>query len=187
MAEKPGKPPFPMIREAVASFASKAQLRDAVSRLLAANFKPTDLSVLATHDSLEVAGDVPAYGGTPGSSLLAGLTDEVSFLAPLTVAGIVLLSGGPVAAAIAALVGAGVGTAAIKEVLDYYAANRHSAEFAQALKSGGVLLWVRVDDPALEAPAVRILEEAGGRSAHIHARPAKTGPTEPDKDATAAT
>jgi hypothetical protein len=181
MAEKP---PFPVIREAVASFATKAELRDAVTRVMAANFKPTDLSLLATHDSLEVAGDVPAYRGTPGSSLLAGLTDEVSFLAPLTVAGIVLLTGGPVAAAIAALVGAGVGTAAIKEMLDYYTANRHSAEFARALEKGAVLLWVRVDDPALEATAVRLLEEAGGRNAHIHARPAKTGA--PGKDAPAA-
>jgi hypothetical protein len=184
MAEKPAKPPFPMIREAVASFASRAELRDAVSRLLAASFTPADISVLATHDSLEVAGDIQGYRGTPGSALLAGLTDEVSFLAPLTVAGIVLLSGGPVAAAIAALVGAGVGTAAIKELLDYYTANRHSAEFARAVAAGAVLLWVRVDDPALEAPAVRLLEEAGGRNAHIHARPAKAG-TAPEKDSPA--
>jgi len=185
MVEKPPKPPFPMIREAVASFATKAELRDAVTRLLAANFKPMDLSVLATHDSLEIAGDVPSYRGTPGSSLLAGPTDEVSFLGPLTVAGIVLLSGGPVAVAIAALVGAGVGTAAVKEMLDYYTANRHSAEFARALEAGAVLLWVRADDPALEAPAVRLLEEAGGRNAHIHARPAKAG-TAPDEDVPAA-
>jgi hypothetical protein len=185
MADKPEKPPFPMIREAVASFATKAELRDAVSRLIAANFKPADLSVLATHDSLEVAGEVPGYRGSPGSSLLSGLTDEVSFLAPLTVAGIVLLSGGPVAAAIAALVGAGLGTAAIKEILDYHTANRHSAEFVRALEAGAVLLWVRVDDPALEATAVRILEEAGGRNAHIHARPAKIGLSASDKDAPA--
>ena len=176
MADKPPKPPFPMIREAVASFTTRAQLRDAVSRLLAADFSPTDISVLATHDSLEVAGDVPPYRGTPGSSLLAGLTDEVSFLAPLTVAGIVLLTGGPVAVAIAALVGAGVGTAAIRELLDYYTANRHTTEFARALEAGAVLLWVRVDDPALEASAARIFEEAGGLNVHIHARPAKAGP-----------
>jgi hypothetical protein len=180
MAAQTPKPPFPMIREAVASFATKAQFRDAASRLLAAGFKPTDLSVLGTHDSLEVAGEVPGYRGTPGSSLLAGLTDEVGFLAPLTVAGIVLLTGGPVAVAIAALVGAGVGTAAIKELLDYYTANRHSGEFARALEQGAVLLWVRVDDPALEAPAVRLLEEAGGKNAHVHARPAKPGGADRD-------
>src|SRR5260221_4107614 len=50
------EPRFPVIREAVAAFAGKTELRDAVTRLLASGFKPADLSVLATHDSLEVAG-----------------------------------------------------------------------------------------------------------------------------------
>ncbi|HKW54709.1 MAG TPA: hypothetical protein VJO12_13535 [Stellaceae bacterium] len=164
---------FPVIREAVAAFPGKAELRDAVTRLLAHGFKPVDLSVLATHDSLEVAGDVPGYRGRPGGTLLSGLTDEVNFLGPLTVAGIVLLSGGPVAAAIGALVAAGLGGAAVKELLDRYTANQHSAEFAAALQSGAVLLWARVDDPELEASAIRLLEEAGGRHAHMHARAAK--------------
>jgi len=170
MAETPEKPPFPVIREAVASFADKAALRRAVAALLGAGFKPADLSVLASHDSLEVAGEVPGYPGKPGASLLAGLTDEVAFLAPLTVAGIVLLSTGPVGAAIAALVAAGLGGAALKEVFDRVAANEHSAEFAAALEAGEVLLWVRVDDPVLEAAAARLLAEAGGRHTHVNAR-----------------
>ncbi|HEX7969750.1 MAG TPA: hypothetical protein VF502_16120 [Stellaceae bacterium] len=172
MPAEPQKPPFPVIREAVAAFADKAAFRRAVGRLLGAGFKPADLSVLATHDSLEVAGDVPGYRGTPGSTLLAGLTDEVNFIGPLTIAGIVLLSGGPVAAAIGGMVAAGLGGAAVKEVIDRYAANRHSAEFAAALRGGAVLLWVRVDDPELEATAVRLLEETGGRHVHMHGRSA---------------
>lgn len=170
MAETPDKPPFPVIREAVASFADKAALRRAVAALLQAGFKPADLSVLASHDLLEVAGEVPGYPGKPGASLFAGLTDEVGYLAPLTVAGIVLLSTGPVGAAIAALVAAGLGGAALKEVVDRIAANEHSAYFTAALKAGDVLLWVRVDDAALEAAAARLLAEAGGRYVHVNAR-----------------
>jgi hypothetical protein len=158
--------PLTVTREAVASFAAPDQFRDAVRRLLAAGFTSSDLSVLATHDSLEVAG----YPAKPGGNLLAGLTDEVNFLAPLTLAGFVLVSGGAVAAALAALVGAGLGGAAIKEVLDRYTANRHSAEFAAALQAGAVLLWVRCADTALEAAAARLLDEAGGRNVHINAR-----------------
>lgn len=173
MATDPQDPRFPVIREAVAAFPDKAQFRQAVGRLLASGFKPVDLSVLATHDSLEVAGDVPGYRGTPGASLLAGLTDEVNFIAPLTITGFVLVSGGAVAVALGALVAAGLGGAALKELLDRYTANRHSAEFAAALQSGAVLLWARVDDPELEASAVRLLEEAGGRHAHMHARTVK--------------
>ncbi len=82
----------------------------------------------------------------------------MNFLGPLTVAGIVLLSGGPIAAALAALVGAGLGGAAIKEVLDRYTANRHSAAFAAALEAGAVLLWVRVGRPRAR----------GGRHPHPH-------------------
>ena len=162
--------PLAVTREAVAAFATKTQFRAAVKALLDAGFKPTDLSVLATHQSLEIAGDVPGYAGAPGAALTAGLTDEVTFLAPLTVAGFALLSGGPVAAALATLVAAGLGGAAISEVLDRYAANRHSRDFADALGKGAVLLWVRVEDSGLEPTAVRLLQEAGGKNAHIHAR-----------------
>ena len=170
MAELSDKQPLQVAREAVAAFATKDQLRRAVALLLGAGFRPTDLSVLASHDSLEVAGDVPGYKGGPGSNLLAGLTDEVSFIEPLTVAGFSLLSGGPVAMALAALVGAGLGGAAIKEALERYIANQHSAAFAAALAAGAVLLWARVGDPALEPTAVRLMTEAGGRDAHMHAR-----------------
>jgi len=170
MAETAQKPPFPVIREAVAAFADRDSLRAAVAALLEAEFKPTDLSVLATHESLELAGEVPAYPGKPKETLLAGLTDEASFLMPLTIAGITFLSGGPVAAVLAALAAAGLGGVALKEVLDRVIANHHSAAVAQAIRAGSLLLWVRVDDPELEAPAVRLLEEAGGRNAHINAR-----------------
>jgi hypothetical protein len=158
--------PLTVVREAVASFATRDQFRDAVRRLLAAGFAPSDLSVLASHDAIEVAG----FPAGPGSNLLAGLTDEVNFLAPLTLAGFVLVSGGPVAVALAALVGAGLGGAAIKEVLDRYTANRHSADFTAALKAGAVLLWVRCADSDLETRAVRLLEEAGGQNVHVYGR-----------------
>jgi hypothetical protein len=169
MAKTPDKP-VPVIREAVAAFADKPSLRRAAAALLAAGFKPTDLSLLASHDSLEVAGDLPGYPGQPGQSLLAGLTDEVALLSPLTVAGIVLLSGGPVAVALGALVATGLGGVALKEVLDRFTANEHSEEFADALEAGAVLLWVRIDDPAREATALRLLQEAGGEDAHVNAR-----------------
>jgi hypothetical protein len=163
---------FPIVREAVASFADEAHFRRAVAELLAAGFAPTDLSVLASHDSLDVAGSLAGYPPEPHPWMPAALADEVKWIGPLTVAGIILLSGGEIAAGIAAVVGAGLGGAALKEVLDRYSASRHSAEFAAALKAGAVLLWVRCEDSARELRATRILEEAGGRYVHIHGRPA---------------
>ena len=159
---------FPIIREAVASFSDRAHFHRAVSNLLAAGFAPSDLSVLASHDSLAAAGEP---GGGEGAIVPASVSDEIKYIGPLTVAGIVVLSGGPIAAVVAALVAAGLGGAALKELFDDYTAPRHSANFKAALKTGAALLWVRCEDPDRELTATRILEEAGGNHVHIHGRP----------------
>lgn len=161
---------FPVIREAVASFRDRGHFHAAVSNLVAAGFAASDLSVLASHDPLATAGE-PA--GAPGW-LPAALSGEVSYLEPLTAAGVVLLSGGPVAAVLAALVGAGLGGAALKQLFDDYTAPPHRENFRAALAAGDVLLWVCCPDPDRELAATRILEEAGGRHVHIHGRPANT-------------
>jgi len=157
---------FPVIREAVASFPDRAHFRQAVSALLAAGFAPEDLSVLASHQPLAAAEE------KTGGLIAAGLSDELKYIGPLTVAGIILISGGPIAATVAALVGAGLGGAALKELFDDWAAAPHRAEFQAALQAGAALLWVRCADPELELRALRILEEAGGRHVHVHGRPA---------------
>jgi hypothetical protein len=158
---------FPVIREAVASFPDREHFRNAVAALLAAGFERTDLSVLASHDSLAVA-ESTSDSGT--GILRAGLSDEIKYIAPLTVAGIIVLSGGPIAIALAALVGAGLGGAALKELFDDYTAVHHSEDFAAALKAGAALLWVRCGDSDRERAATRILEEAGGQQVHVHGR-----------------
>lgn len=153
---------FPVVREAVASLPSKAALDRAIAALEGHGFERSDMSVLGSHSSLEAA------AGNPDAQ--AGLTEELKYIAPLTIAGIVLLSGGPIAASIAAVLAAGLGGAALKEVLDGFTTGGRGREFAAALEAGAVLLWVRVPDPELEPMAVRILEEAGGRWVHMHAR-----------------
>jgi hypothetical protein len=86
------------------------------------------------------------------------------------VAGIIVLSGGPIAAAIAALVGAGLGGAALTELFNEYTAARHTEEFAAALKAGAAVLWVRCEDSDRELTATRILTEAGGHNVHVNGR-----------------
>ena len=166
MTEVPAS--FPVIREAVASFPDRGHFHGAVSKLLAAGFAQSDLSVLASHDSLAAAGEPESR---EPAILPAELSDEIKYIGPLTVAGIVVLSGGPIAVAIAALVGAGLGGVALKELFDDYTAPRHSADFRAALEAGAALLWVRCEDPDRELTATRVLEEAGGRNVHIHGRP----------------
>ena len=158
---------FPIVREAVGSFPDREHFRNAVAALLAAGFDRSELSVLASHDSLAVAEE---DAGSSKGNLAAGLTEEIKYVAPLTVAGIIVLSGGPIAFAVATVVGAGLGGAALKELFDDYTAAHHSEDFAAALKSGAALLWVRCGDPDRELVATRILEEAGGRHVHVHGR-----------------
>lgn len=158
--------PFPVIREAVASFPDREHFRNAVSALLAAGFEPSELSVLASHEALSAAEE------RPGDWIAAGLSEEIKYIAPLTIAGIILISGGPIAATVAALVGAGLGGAALKELFDDYTAAPHREAFAAALNAGAALLWVRCADKEIELRALRILEESGGRHVHIHGRPA---------------
>jgi hypothetical protein len=164
--------PLPVVREAVASFPDRAHFHRAVTNLLAAGFAPTDLSVLASHDSLAAAGEP---SGTKPSLLPAGLSDEINYIGPLTLAGFIILSGGPIAIALATLVGAGLGGAALKELFDDFTAPRHSEDFQAALQAGAALLWVRCDDPEREAIATRILEEAGGQYVHVHIRALDAG------------
>jgi hypothetical protein len=114
-----GSPSFPIVREAVASFPDRDHFHHAVSSLLAAGFESSDLSVLASHDSLAAAGEP---GEAAPKLVPAGVSDEIKYIAPLTVAGIILLSGGPIAATVAALVAAGLGGAALKELFDDYTA-----------------------------------------------------------------
>jgi hypothetical protein len=157
-------PKFPVIREAVASFPDRTHFRCAVAALLAGGFDRSDISVLASHEPLDAADEKSA------SLVAAGLTDEVNYIGPLTIAGIILLSGGPIAATLGAIVAAGLGGAALKEVFDRWTAAPHREDFEAALKAGAALLWVRCADPELELHATRILEEAGGRHVHVHAR-----------------
>jgi hypothetical protein len=170
MTEDPASPP--VVCEATGSFADRRHFHEAVSQLIAAGFAPSDLSVLASHDSLAIAGEP---NGGLGGVLPAALSGEIKYLGPLTVAGIVLLSGGPIAAAVAGLVGAGLGGAALKELFDDYAAPPHRDNFRAALAAGDVLLWVRCEDQDRERAAIRILAASGGRHVHLHGRPAQAG------------
>jgi len=161
---------FPIIREAVASFPDREHFRNAVRAVLAGGFAVSDLSVLASHEALSAADE------SAGDLIAAGLSDEIKYIAPLTIAGILLIPGRPIAATVAALVGAGLGGAALKELFDDYAAAPHRNEFAAALEAGAALLWVRCADAELELRASRLLEEAGGQHVHIHGRPEREAP-----------
>ena len=159
---------FPAGREVevVGRFAERHSFTAAVESLFAAGFAREDLSVLDTHESLSAS-------GTPGEAWqesLAGLVGEINYVGPLTAAGLIAIATGPVGAAIAGVLAAGLGTAAVVEVLDKVRATPHTEAFARALESGAILLWVRVSDEAAAVRAEGLFADAGAADVHRHLR-----------------
>ena len=153
-------------REVVGLYSRRDQLETAVAALVAAGFDRTDLSVLASHDSLAVA------GGAERSwrDLLVALLGDIKYEGPLVAAGLIALAAGPMGAVVAGLVAAGVGGVAAKEVFDEIASRPHSADFARALAAGSVILWVAVADDDRERIAGQVLARTGATNVHTHER-----------------
>lgn len=158
-----------IVREVVALFETRAAFDRAVDSLLAAGFERDDLSVLASHTSLEAADKRPP---APRDDALTGLVGELKYAFPLTTAGLLAIVGGPIAAPLAALVAAGLSGVAIKDYLDELTSHPNTDDFSRALEAGGVILWVSVGDAAREAEATRILEQTGGQNVHLSEREA---------------
>jgi len=86
--------------EIVGLFAKKDELEKAVADLLAAGFERSDLSLLSSHDSLEIL----ERGGSTWQNTVAALVGEYKILGPLATSGGILLAGGPVAGAFAGVI-----------------------------------------------------------------------------------
>ncbi|PWC54166.1 hypothetical protein [Azospirillum sp. TSO22-1] len=155
------------VREVVALFETREAFDRAVASLLAAGFAREDLSVLASHTSLEAAERRPS---TPRDEALTGLVGELKYAFPLTTAGLIAIVGGPITASVAALVAAGLSGIAIKDYLDELTSHPETDEFARALEAGGVILWVRVDNPNAELDATAVLMREGGKNVHLVTR-----------------
>ncbi len=154
-------------REVVGTFSDREHFQAAIDALLKAGFSRTDLSVLSSHESIDTA---TAQPGKSWRDVLIALVGELKYEGPLVAAGLIALAAGPVGAAIAGLVAAGVGGAAAKELLDEVSALPDSEAFAKALAAGSVILWVSADDAAAEAKAKAILHEQAAQNIHVFER-----------------
>lgn len=162
-------------REVVGLFADRDSLEQAIKDLRAAGFDRTDLSLLTSHEAIDVGrGD----GELSLRERLLPLLTEWRYEVPLVGAGLIALASGPTGAAIAALVGAGVGIAAVRDLVEEVTSLPDTEEFARELAAGSVALWADVTaDPAGREPKAReILERHGASNVHLHVGPARTEP-----------
>ncbi len=151
-------------REVVGILTNRDDFEAAVNALLEAGAERSDLSVLSSHESLAVAGK-PAK---PWKDALTALVGEIKYEGPLVASGAILLAGGATAAAIAGIIGAAVGGAALKEVLEEVSASPHTESFARSVDAGSVILWVRVDDKSAETRAISMLEQNNAVNVHLY-------------------
>lgn len=156
--------PAATAREVVGLFAERTSFENAIKGLINAGFERSDLSLLSSHESLEAAGEP----GKPLHDVLRALVGELKFEAPLVASGAIFLAGGPVAASVAALIGAATGVVAVKEVIEGVTSTPHTEDFARSLEAGSVILWVRASTPEREDAASRVLTDNGASNVHVH-------------------
>ncbi len=154
------------VTEVVGRFADRESFRQAVEDLRNAGFEASDLSVLDGHVALSASEDEKAAWG----QTLTGLLGEIHYIGPLTAAGLIAIASGPVGAAVAGLLAAGVTGAALKEAFDEIKATPHTEAFAKAVENGALLLWVRAEDEALQTTAKGVLTRHGAADVHLHQR-----------------
>jgi hypothetical protein len=155
-------------REVVGVFSQRSDFDSAVSTLLSNGFSRSDLSVLASHDSLDAA----SAEALSWKNRLVGLLGELKYEGPLVTAGFIAIAAGSVGAVIGGLIAAGVGGVALKELMEEVTAHPHSAEFAAALAAGSVLLWIDVPNQSAEERAKAILTSSGASNIHTNERQA---------------
>lgn len=154
------------VREVVGLFRDRQSFESAVAALLEGGFERTELSVLASHESLDAAGK-PAK---PWRDVLTALVGDLKYEGPLVASGVIALAGGPATATLAGIVGAAVGGMAAKEFLEEVTAQPHTEDFARSLEAGGVILWVRGDSDERCRRASDILITEGGTNVHVTER-----------------
>lgn len=155
----------PVAREVVGTFADRQHFQAAIDRLMADGFTRADLSVLSSHESLDASQPASKW-----KDVLIAVAGDIKYEGPLVAAGLIALASGPVGAAIAAFVAAGVGSVAIGEVLREVAAFPDSTDFDRALAAGSVILWVMVTDQSGEEKAKKALAETGAANIHVFNR-----------------
>lgn len=180
-------------REAVAIFHDPEELQSAIDELLSTGFHRAQLSLLASeqavmeklshryrrvHDladdpatpraayvSTEAIGD--AEGAVIGGLMYVGAT---------VATGAVVVSGGTLAAVIAAAALAGGAGGLIGSVLAKWIGHHHAHYLHEQLEHGGILLWVRTWTTADEERAVEILKKFSAEDVHLHGTPIAPAP-----------
>jgi len=171
--------------EVVGIFHNPDDLESAIDELLSSGFDRAELSLLASEDAVatklggyyrpvnEMA-DNPAVPRTAFVSTAAigdakgALIGGLTYVGATVAIGAVVMSGGALAAAVAAAVLAGGTGGLIGSALAYWVGHHHAAYLHDQIENGGLLLWVRAWNESDEKRALEIVAKHAADKMHSH-------------------
>jgi len=171
--------------EVVAIFHAADDLENAIDELMRSGFDRAELSLLASEDAVakklshfylpasEMADDrsVPRTAFVSAAAIgdaKGGLIGGLTYVGATVAAGLMVVSGGALAATIAAAVLAGGASGVLGAVLASWVGHHHASYLSAQIENGGLLLWVRAWNADNEARAVEILRKHAGDRVHAH-------------------
>jgi osmotically-inducible protein OsmY len=174
------------VREAVAVVHGDAALDRLVDALVLCGVDRADISLMASYpavmeklhrsyrDPVEIADDpgVPRCSlitrddVTAASALVFGTLVAIGTLAAAVP---ILASGGALATAVAAAVGGGAASGALARLINRHVVQAEDAALLEdELNAGGLVVFVRINDPDKEGAVMQVMRGAGARSVHVH-------------------
>jgi hypothetical protein len=171
--------------EVVATFHAADDLEAAIEELLSSGFDRAELSLLASKAAVEdklghsfkaadeMADDpsIPraAFVSTAAiGDAMGGLIGGLTYVGATVAAGVAVVSGGALAATIAAAVLAGGTGGFLGAVLARWVGHHHARYLADQLENGGLLLWVRAWSAPDVVRAIHVLRKHAGDRVHAH-------------------
>lgn len=181
----PHKTTYIDIPEAVGVFDSFQDLQAAFYDLRMVGFSRYDISLLARQEVLEEklgdaywqASDLEDNPEAPRASFVSeeavgelegAITGGFFFLGSYIAMAAMLTPASTLAASIAAIAIGGSPAAVLGTLLARRVGKQHKDYYANQIRHGGILMWVRVPDKAKEDLAVKILKGHSGRDVHVH-------------------
>ncbi len=178
--------------EVVGIFERTEDFQAAIDELLSAGFDRADLSLLASsaavgkklgycYDKAEVLANdqsIPRAAYVPTGAIgdaEEGIIGVLTYIGALTATGIVVASGGTLAALVTTVVLGGGAGGLIGTVLAKWIGTCHGRYLEEQLDRGGLLLWVRAQDAAAEQRATDLLKKHSGLDVHSHLLPISQG------------
>lgn len=176
------------IREAVGVFHDETALQSAADELLNHGFDRSHLSLLASDKAIEeklghayekvseledeTKAPHLAYIGSDSRTEAKGMAvGGLAYVGAIGTVGLIVASGGTLAAAIIGAALAGGAGGVIGAFLSRFIEDQHAHRLQEQLGHGGLLLWVRTTDPEHEGQAITILKRNGAEDVHVHDLP----------------